>query len=254
MQIDFGKTANDYATHRAGFPDSFFTRIAEYGVGQSAQTIVDIGTGTGTLARGFARRGCNVIGIDPAENMLQQARALTTTENLSVVFRCASAEQTHLPDAFADVVTAGQCWHWFNDTRAAQESRRILKRDGRIVIAHFDWIPLRVNVVEATEQLILKHNPNWKMSGTSGIYGAWLRDLAEAGFCNLQTFSYDLFVPYTHEGWRGRIRASAGIAASLSPEAVAAFDAEHAEMLRTQFTNEPLQTQHRVWALIGERG
>jgi hypothetical protein len=55
-----------------------------------------------------------------------------------------------LPDAFADVVTAGQCWHWFNGTRAAQESRRILKRDGRIVIAHFDWIPLRVNVVEAT--------------------------------------------------------------------------------------------------------
>ena len=32
MAIDFGKTADDYATHRAGFPDSFFDRLLTDGL------------------------------------------------------------------------------------------------------------------------------------------------------------------------------------------------------------------------------
>ncbi|MBF8270444.1 MAG: hypothetical protein HW386_2153, partial [Gammaproteobacteria bacterium] len=38
-------------------------------------------------------------------------------------------------------------------------------------------------------------------------------------------------MPYTREGWRGRIRASAGIGASLSLTEVQAFDADLAAML-----------------------
>ena len=56
-------------------------------------------------------------------------------------------------------------------------------------------------------------------------------------------------MPYGHRAWRGRIRASAGVAASLGPEAVAAFDAEHATLLATGFPSEPLDVPHRVWAL-----
>src|SRR5215468_8180096 len=74
LEPDFGATAADYATHRAGFPDSFFARLAALGIGVGGQQLVDVGTGTGTLARGFARRGCRVIGIDPKEAMLAQAR------------------------------------------------------------------------------------------------------------------------------------------------------------------------------------
>ncbi|HIG43666.1 MAG TPA: SAM-dependent methyltransferase, partial [Gammaproteobacteria bacterium] len=42
---DFGKTAGDYATHRAGFPDSFFEKVAlDWDIGTRNQLIVDIGT------------------------------------------------------------------------------------------------------------------------------------------------------------------------------------------------------------------
>jgi len=75
MNPDFGATSKDYARHRAGFPDSLFERLATFGIGLPGQRIVDLGTGTGTLARGFARRGCRVIGIDISEAMLQAARA-----------------------------------------------------------------------------------------------------------------------------------------------------------------------------------
>ena len=77
MPIDFGLTSDDYARHRAGFPDELFTRLGTMGIGVSGQRLVDLGTGTGTLARGFARRGCVVTGIDPAPTMLDEAKRLS---------------------------------------------------------------------------------------------------------------------------------------------------------------------------------
>ncbi len=214
MTIDFGLTANDYARHRAGFPESFFERVAAYGVGLSGQVVVDIGTETGTLARGFARRGGTVIGIDPAANMLEQAKQLSAAEGITVDYRVATAEATGLPNESADVVSAGQCWHWFDGNAAAKECYRLLRPGGKVVIAHFDWIPLKGNVVEATEQLIQSYNPAWKLGGGSGVYPLWPRHLAENGFVNLEMFTYDTFPVYSHEAWRGRIRASAGVGAS----------------------------------------
>lgn len=251
FRADFGRTATDYARHRAGFPPSLFDRLAPFGIGHSGQRVVDLGTGTGTLARGFARRGCRVIGIDPAVAMMEQARRLDEDEGLTIEYRVARAEETGLAHASFDVVSAGQCWHWFDRPRAASEVARILRADGAVVIAHFDWLPVTGNVVQATEALIESRNRAWKLGGGLGIHPQWLRDLGDAGFRGLETFSYDVSVPYTHEGWRGRIRASAGVAGSLPDEHVRAFDEALATILTTRFPQEPLAVPHRVFAVVG---
>lgn len=252
MKIDFGLTAGDYAKHRAGFPNSLFNRLSQYSVGLPGQNIVDLGTGTGTLARGFADRGANVIGIDPSVSLLEQAQKLSEDAQIKVDYRVATAEDTGLPDASFDIVTAGQCWHWFDRPRAVQEVARILKDNGQIAIAHFDWIPLKGNLVEATEQLIKAHNPAWNLDGGTGLYPQWLRDIAEGGFKDIQTFSYDVFVPYSHENWRGRIRASAGVGASLTPDKVEVFDRELAALLEAKYPDDILQVHHRIWAAIAK--
>jgi SAM-dependent methyltransferase len=247
---DFGKAASDYATHRAGFPDSFYDRLSARGIGKPGSRVVDLGTGTGTLARGFAARGCRAIGIDLSPPLLEQARALAARDGLSVEFREARAEETGLEAGSADLVIAGQCWHWFDRPRAAREVQRVAAPGGWLVIAHFDWIPLPGNVADATEALIRAHNPDWPHHGGIGIHGYWLRDLALAGFRELETFSYDLDVPYPHESWRGRIRASAGVAVSLPPAAVEKFDREHAALLAERFPGPGLPVLHRVFAVI----
>lgn len=253
MKPDFGLVAGDYASHRAGFPDSFFERLRGFGVGLKGQVVVDLGTGTGSLARGFASRGCRVTGIDPAAEMLDQARRLGRDEGVEVEYRLARAEETGLPDGFADVVTAGQCWHWFDRRAATRESARLLREEGALVIAHFDWLPLSGNVVEATEQLVLAHNPEWKAAGGLGVHGWWLRGLGEAGFRGIETFSYDVDVPYTPEDWRGRVRASAGVAATLPEERVAAFDRELEALLKHRFPGSPFSIPHRVFAIVSRR-
>ena len=171
---------------------------------------------------------------------------------MTIDFREGRAEALPLADGAVDVVAAGQCWHWFDRPRAAAEARRVLGPGGRVVIAHFDWIPQPGSVVEAAEALVQAHNPEWRFAGGTGLYPRWLADLTGAGFVDLETASFDVAVTYSHEAWRGRIRASAGVAASLPPDAVARFDAAHAAMLAARFP-DPVEAPHRVWWLTGRR-
>jgi 2-polyprenyl-3-methyl-5-hydroxy-6-metoxy-1,4-benzoquinol methylase len=50
--------------------------LAALGIGQPGQRILDLGTGTGVLARAFAKRGAVVTGVDIAANQIAAAAAL----------------------------------------------------------------------------------------------------------------------------------------------------------------------------------
>jgi SAM-dependent methyltransferase len=251
--VDFGKTVGDYGKHRAGFPPEFFERLAAKGIVAPGRTALDLGTGTGTIARGLAQRGMRVTGLDRSTSMMGEAARLDREAGVIIEYVEATAEDTGRPDASCDLVTAGQCWHWFDRPKAAAEAMRVLAAGGTIVIGHFDWIPLPGNMIDATEKLIEKFNPNWTFGGGIGIHPYWLKDLAVAGFRNLETFSFDLDVPYTHEAWRGRIRASAGVGATMPPDKVAAFDAELAAILAERWPAQPMPVLHRTWAALGTK-
>ncbi|MFD5117386.1 class I SAM-dependent methyltransferase [Streptomyces sp. NPDC058391] len=250
---DFGLTAEDYTRHRAGFPPEIVERLGRLGAEVRDRDVLDLGTGTGSLARLFARAGAQVTGVDPAAPLLEQARGLDREAGVEIAYEVATAEDTGLPDASFDVVSAGQCWHWFDAPRAAAEVWRLLRPGGRAVIAHFDWLPLPGNVVAETERLITAYNPAWTLGGGTGLYPRWLTDLATVGFGAIETFSFDLDVPYTPQAWTGRIRASAGVGASLAPERVEAFSAELDGILRDRFPGDVLRIPHRTWAVVAAK-
>jgi SAM-dependent methyltransferase len=249
MEVDFGRAADDYVRYRAGFPTGLFDRLSGFGIGRPGQAILDLGTGTGSLARGFAGRGATVTALDISEQMLAAARRLSDEEGRTIDYRLAPAEDTGLPAGTFDVVSAGQCWHWFNRPAAVREVQRLLKPGGRLVIAHFDWIPLPGNVVAATEDLIRSFNPLWSFGGGIGVHPEWFRDVGE--FDRIESFTFDVPVIYSHAGWRGRIRASAGVGGSLDSDGVAEFDAALGRMLMAEYPDDPLAVPHRCFALLG---
>ncbi len=251
--IDFGLTAADYSQFRAGFPDEFFARIQSRGLIPPGARLLDLGSGTGTIARGMAARGCRAFALDISAPLLSQARALATSPGTGLACVVAAAERIPIASKSIDIVTAGQCWHWFDGLRAALEARRVLIPGGRLIIAHFDWLPFAGNVVAATEALISRHNPSWSFAGGDGFHRGWLEDLREADFVGLESFSFELAVAYSHEAWRGRIRASAGVAASLGQAQVATFDRDLQQLLCNDFPQDPLNIPHRVFTVLGQK-
>ena len=104
--------------------------------------------------------------LDPSDNLIAEARRLDGVAGVKIDYVTATAEDTGLPAVVFDVVTAGQCRHWFDGPRAAAEARRLLTPDGAPVMAHFDWLPLTGNIVVATA----RHNPQWQMGGWHSIH------------------------------------------------------------------------------------
>jgi len=194
-----------------------------------------------------------VTGVDIAAPLLEQARRLDREAGVQVAYVERPAEETGLPSGMFDVVSAGQCWHWFDRPAATREVARLLASTGTVVIAHFDWLPVKGNVVEATEEIILRYTPTWPFADRAGLYPQWLVDLQTAGFTGIETFSFDVMEPYSHEAWVGRVRASAPIAGTLDSDGVEASSQELTAMLRRRFAEDPLAVPHRVWAVTAQR-
>jgi SAM-dependent methyltransferase len=249
--VDFGRAAGDYARYRHGFPDAFFEHVRSLGIGVPGQQILDVGTGTGSIACGFAARGCQVTGLDISAGMLAQAEGAARAAGLSARWQCAPAEATGLEDASFDAVCAGMCWHWFDRPRAAAEAFRVLRPGGRLVIVYFSYAALGDTVGAATEQIVLRHNPGWTWAGLDGRYDQYIDGLVEAGFGDPSTFDMVIPVSFSHEAWRGRFRACNGVL-TLPPEAVAAFDRDLASLLDERFP-EPVISDHRLFGVVVEK-
>ena len=67
------------------------------------------------------------------------------------------------------------------------------------------------------------------------------------------SFSFDWDIPYSHEGWRGRVRASAGVAAKLNNDEVKDFDEKFKVELEKHFPQKTLYVPHRIFAVIGTK-
>jgi len=245
----FGSAAGDYAVHRADFPAVGIDRMVALGVGTPGQRLLDLGCGTGTLVRQFAARGCAVTGADVDARMLTAGGVLAESAGLEVFWLECPAEDTGLGSGSFDVVTAAQCWHWFDGDAAAAEVRRVLVPGGLVAVCGFDWLPLPDTVSGVTEALIQAHNPSWKLGGIRNPGPAARVQLVDAGMEVLETFTFDVDVPYAVDSWLRRISASAGIL-NLDAGQVAAFDAELAEVMADRFPGDELIAPHRVWVSV----
>jgi len=186
------------------------------------QRILDIGAGTGLLGRPLIAAGSTVIECDPSQLLLQQCNGHKVA---------ARAENLPFTDESFDAVTAAQCWHWFDRIIAPREIHRVLKPQGRIAIIYQTYLRLPGNIAAASEQIILRHRPRWRHAGGVGINGQALKDLQTARFTQIESFSFDVEIPYTRDAWQGFIRTCSPVGPSLSADELARFDIDHAAML-----------------------
>jgi SAM-dependent methyltransferase len=253
-KIDFGRHSEDYAEYRPGFPASFYPRLDTLIQIGGARSL-DLATGPGTIALELAARGSTVVGIDLAAEQVATARCVAAERGLadSVSFRVGSAEQTGLASASFDLVTAGQCWHWFDSAAAMAEARRVLRPDGVLVIAHYSYLAPHSPVARDTEELILTFNPSWSMAGSAGIFPELIDEVIYGGFRLVEQFCYQHDETFSHTRWRGRMRTCNGVGSGgLTPAEVERFDEALQRLLRDKYP-DPLSVEHRVWCIVARK-
>lgn len=181
--IDWGKTSNDYSLYRSKMPDSFFRKLLEHGIGKEKQKILDLGSGTGNLAREFSRNGSIVSGIDISEEQILVAQKLMHEQDLDIDFQVSSAESLPFNDDSFDCATANQCFLYFDTNKALAEIKRVLKPNGLLMLSHFSWLPRIDAVARESEKLVLKYNPNWGAADYDGVPAPYINDSAYVGIC-----------------------------------------------------------------------
>ena len=243
-EFDWGRTSTDYAKYRPGYPESFYDTLQALGIGKEGQHVLDLGTGTGVLARAFARRGALVTGIDLSENQIKEAQELAAAEGGSTTFIVCAAEEVDVPDAAFEVISAAQSWLYFDTAVVIPKVLRALKQQGYLVLTHFLWLPIKDPIARQSEALVLKYNPDWKGANYKGTLAPILPWSKE--HFDLKSFHLsEEPIAFTRESWRGRIRACRGIGASLSNDLIEQFDAEHMQLLQ-QIAPDTFSVLHQM--------
>ncbi len=100
------------------------------------RSVLDVGSGTGRLSAALADRGARVVGVDPAPQMVGQARLKRIP---GATFLVAGAESLPFPDRSFDSATASfTLHHWREAARGLAELGRVVKPGGHVTIADLD--------------------------------------------------------------------------------------------------------------------
>jgi len=97
--------------------------------------VLDLGCGTGRYCLLLANQGASVVGVDPAVQMIEQAKRKTI--NLpSIKLLCGTLDQMNFPDGAFDLVVSALTLSHITDLEPTfREVVRVLKSDGRMVIS-----------------------------------------------------------------------------------------------------------------------
>jgi ArsR family transcriptional regulator len=115
---------------------------------EDAESLLDIGTGTGRILQVLAPHVERAIGIDQSREMLAVARTnLARSGNANVEIRQADMYALPFPSMSVDVVTIHQVLHYAEDPAAVlREAARVLRPGGTMLVVDFaphDVVELR---------------------------------------------------------------------------------------------------------------
>lgn len=166
----FANTAEQYERARPGYPQDLLEQlVAEIGIARPR--ILDLGAGTGKLTRQLLAFG-EVTAVEPLAAMRAQLEAVVPgARSLD-----GNAESIPLGDGSVDVVTVGQAYHWFDQSRANPEIWRVLAEGGHL-IALWNTDDTSVDWIAALDEMMTRGEER----PDKPVEPGWWMDLFEPG-------------------------------------------------------------------------
>lgn len=121
----FGVDPARYDRARPRYPDELLRRIAATAPGPD---FLDVGCGTGILARQLRALDRRVLGVEPDVRMADFARDTGIEVEVARFEEWAAAGRTF------DAVVAGQTWHWVDPVAGAARAAEVLRSGGLLAL------------------------------------------------------------------------------------------------------------------------
>ncbi|MGN0452817.1 MAG: class I SAM-dependent methyltransferase [Ruminococcus sp.] len=226
--FDWGRTSPDYAKYRDIYPQELYRKIIDRNLCVTGQQALDIGTGTGVLPRNMYQYGAKWTGTDISENQIEQAKFLS--KGMNIDYYAVPTEDIDFPDHSFNVITACQCFWYFDHEKVMPKLYRMLKQKGSILILYMAWLPFEDRIAGASEELVLKYNPLWSGAGEK-LRQIEIPDCYQEKFDLVYHEEFKINVRFTRDSWHGRMKACRGIGASLTEQQIAFWEQEHKQLL-----------------------
>jgi SAM-dependent methyltransferase len=130
----FESTAATYAAHREPYPAEFFAAAAETLRLAGTEALIDLGTGPGLLAIGFAPYVGRILGVDPEPAMVAAAQKAAADAKLAFPVHLGRTEDLGAEFGAFDLVTIGRALHWMEREPTLAAFDRIIAPGGRILL------------------------------------------------------------------------------------------------------------------------
>ncbi len=236
--FDWGFTSAQYAKYRNIYPQELYDRLCALGVGADATSWLDLGTGTGILPLNLYNMNADIYGADISDAQIEFAKKSAEERGLNINFLVSPAESTGFSENSFDIITAAQCFSYFDREVMKSEVSRMLKPHGKLIKIYMDW-SLEDSIAKNSVSLVKEHNSLWDAG--KNIYDDIYDDL----FDNRRTEFFDCDIPFTRESWHGRMCACRGTLASMNEEQFQKWNSEHIRMLRNY--PEAFTVKHRLF-------
>jgi SAM-dependent methyltransferase len=151
----FAGTASSYADFRPPYPRELLDLLVAATPGHGR--LVDLGCGTGELARPLARAFDEVVAVDTEPAMVAAGTARAAEEGVgNITWLVGEAETTQLAPRSTDLITVGAAFHWMDRQLVLDKARADLRDGGAFAVAGSNspwtgkepWQKLIVSVLE----------------------------------------------------------------------------------------------------------
>ena len=209
----FSDRVEDYVRYRPGYPPEVVELLRVECRLKPFHAIADVASGTGAFTRLLLENGNRVFAVEPNAAMRKAGgRLLESFGRLTSVG--GTAEDTTLPSASVDFVTAAQAAHWFDRRRARTEFVRILKPSGWCVLIWNERRTGATSFLRDYEQLLLAYGTDYKEVRHERTTASIHEFFAPAPH---QERVFDLRQQFDFEGTAGRLLSSSYVPLSGHP-------------------------------------
>lgn len=215
----FGSDAERYDRARPRYPAALLDRIAVQGA-----RVLDVGCGTGIVARQLRATGREVLGVEPDARMADVARRLGTEVEV------AAFEAWDPGGREFDAVVAGQAWHWVDPAAGAVKAARVLPYGGRLAAFWnvFQLPPEVADAFAAVYQRVLPDAPfdlraltHQPLEGYRALFTKAVEGMRGAGaFSEPEQWRYEWEWSCTRDAWLDQIPTH-GALTRLPPDRLA---------------------------------